>query len=215
MPAPQLLSALLEKGINKLLSLDEDSASRIARLKGKRLTLSLTELPADFLFVFSESVDVLVAERSSNDSSTPSVAADSDCFMATSLFTLPELQNISNITQLIKQDKLVLEGDIQVAQQFSNLIKALDIDWEEQLARHTGDILAHEVFQFAGRVSKGLQAVKQRLDATFKDAMLEEKQLVAPAPLVDEFSSQVSELHQRAQQLERRLDRLQPKEQGS
>lgn len=215
MPTPQLLSALLEKGINKLLSLDEDSASRIARLKGKRLTLSLTELPADFLFVFSESVDVLVAERSSNDSSTPSVAADSDCFMATSLFTLPELQNISNITQLIKQDKLVLEGDIQVAQQFSNLIKALDIDWEEQLARHTGDIMAHEVFQFAGRVSKGLQAVKQRLDATFKDAMLEEKQLVAPAPLVDEFSSQVSELHQRAQQLERRLERLQRKEQGS
>lgn len=215
MPAPQLLSALLEKGINKLLSLDEDSAPRIARLKGKRLTLSLTELPADFLFVFSESVDVLVAERSSNDSSTPSVTADSDCFMATSLFTLPELQNISNITQLIKQDKLVLEGDIQVAQQFSNLIKALDIDWEEQLARHTGDILAHEVFQFAGRVSKSLQAVKQRLDATFKDAMLEEKQLVAPAPLVDEFSSQVSELHQRAQQLERRLERLQPKEQGS
>ncbi|MCC2607071.1 ubiquinone biosynthesis accessory factor UbiJ [Planctobacterium marinum] len=214
MPAPQLVSALLEQGLNGLLSLDDASAQRIAKLKGKRLVVSLAELPGDLLFVFSTSVDVLVLERQPTEADRHT-RSESDCYLETSLFTLPELQNISNITQLIKQDKLLLEGDIQIAQQFSYLLKALDIDWEEQVSRHTGDVLAHEIFQFADRVRQGLQGFKRRLDSTVKDAAIEEKRLVAPAPLVDEFSSQVSELQQRTQQLQRRLEQLQRKEQGS
>lgn len=207
MPAAQLLSSVLESAINKLLSLDDTAQNKLARLHGKRLQVSLSELQHDLLLVFSSSVDVLSVPK------TPLEQADklpngTDCLLATSLLTLPELQNVANITQLIKQDKLNLVGDIQVAQQFSHVVKSLEIDWEEQLARHTGDVVAHELFQVAERFKNHLLGFARRTETTLRDAALEEKSIAVSDAAVEDFYAQVNALQQRTQQLEARLSRL-------
>lgn len=204
MPAAQLLSSLLESAMNNLLSLDDNAQSKLAKLYGKRLRVSLAELQHDLVFVFSSSVDVLsVAKEHLPSSQTPSDNAD--CYLATSVLTLPELQNVANITQLIKQDKLHLSGDIQVAQQFSHIMKSLEIDWEEQLAKHTGDVIAHELFQTAQRVKQHVAGFFQRTETTLRDAALHEKNIAVTGTAVEDFCDQVSALQQRAQKLESRL----------
>ncbi|BDX08571.1 ubiquinone biosynthesis accessory factor UbiJ [Planctobacterium marinum] len=207
MPAAQLLSSVLESAINKLLTMDDAAPNKLAKLHGKRLQVSLSELHYDLLFVFSSSVDVLSVAKMTPEQANK-LPDDIDCLLATSLFTLPELKDVANITQLIKQDKLNLLGDIQVAQQFSHVLKSVEIDWEEQLAKYTGDVVAHELSQAAQRLKKHFLGFLQRTETTLRDAALEEKNIAATEAAVDDFCGQVSAVQQRTQQLESRLSRL-------
>lgn len=70
-----------------------------------------------------------------------------DCYLSLNLSVLPELRDQANITRLIKQDKLELEGDIQLAQKFSQLMTDCKPDIEEWLSRVTGDVVAHTLVQ--------------------------------------------------------------------
>ncbi|MCV5224257.1 SCP2 sterol-binding domain-containing protein, partial [Escherichia coli] len=69
------------------------------------------------------------------------------CYLSLNLSVLPELRDQANITRLIKQDKLELEGDIQLAQKFSQLMTDCKPDIEEWLSRVTGDVVAHTLVQ--------------------------------------------------------------------
>ncbi len=52
-----------------------------------------------------------------------------DCTINTSIKTLQALQAEQPLTELIKQNKLDLTGDIKIAQQFIQLAENLNIDW--------------------------------------------------------------------------------------
>ena len=122
MPAAQLFCEVLEQGLNKLLALDPDSQTALQKLKGKRLIIALQELPFEILVVGSQQIDVLCL-TSEEEQTDEKIVEGADCYLKTSLWCLPELKDTSQLTQLIKQDKLVLDGDIQVAQAFSQLFR--------------------------------------------------------------------------------------------
>lgn len=216
MPAAQLFCEVLEQGMNTLLDLDPDSGAALQKLKGKRLVVSLKELPFDLLIVGSQRIDVMslqslasnLAVDSDNDvevSSDKLTFESADCYFHTSLFTLPELRDSSRITQLIKQDKLLLEGDLQVAQSFSQLFLKLNIDWEEQLSKFTGDIVAHELFRFGRKIFNKADEFRRSFESMFADAAIEEKQLAAPDTLVNKFHRDVDDLQTRVEELEERI----------
>ncbi|MEZ9856699.1 SCP2 domain-containing protein, partial [Vibrio breoganii] len=92
----------------------------------------LKELNKTLTFVFSQQIDVLSEYE-----------GQPDCYLSLNLSVLPELREQSNITKLIKQDKLILEGDIQLAQKFAQLMTDCKPDLEEWLSRVTGDVVAH------------------------------------------------------------------------
>ena len=207
MPAAQLFTGGLEKAINHLISLDPDAAENLSVLAGKRLRVTIKELPWPLVFAFSDQVDVLAAEDEGHKD-------QADCSLRLSLATMESLQNPSLITKLIKQDKLTLDGDIHVAQGFSNLIKQLNIDWEEQLSRYTGDVLAHSVFSFG---KSAMAKAKEKADAlltTLAEGALEEKKLAAHPIAVVDFCDQVQALRADTDRLEARLNALSKTSQG-
>jgi ubiquinone biosynthesis accessory factor UbiJ len=140
MPAAQFLSSALEQLLNKLLKLDPDSAPKLKKLYGRNLQVRVRELPWPLIFHFSDEISLGIVLPQENNTERP------DCLIELNLDTLPLLQDSSQLSSLIQQQKLILVGDIYVAQSFSNLIKELDIDWEEQLAKYTGDVVAHQTF---------------------------------------------------------------------
>jgi ubiquinone biosynthesis protein UbiJ len=142
MPFAQLVTSGIELAMNQLLKLDDDSQQRLKKLSGKSLQVTIKELPWPLLFSFSEQIDVRTVITSDNDSEPEPV----DCLIELNLETLPKLKDNSQLTQLIQKKQLNLIGDIYVAQTFSALLKDLDVDWEEQLSRYTGDVLAHQTF---------------------------------------------------------------------
>ncbi|MDN3679587.1 SCP2 domain-containing protein [Vibrio tapetis subsp. quintayensis] len=197
MPFDPLVTAAIETTLNTLIKDDPQLVRRLGRLKGQVIQVEMRELGKRLTFVFSQQVDVLAQYEG-----VP------DCFLSLNLTVLPELREQSNITRLIKQDKLELEGDIQLSQNFAKLLTDAKPDVEEWLSRLTGDVVAHTlvsgVKQSIGWLQKSGQNKQNQLAQ-----VLTEEWLIAPAPLeVAHFCDQVDDVSKQYTELEIRFQRL-------
>lgn len=196
MPFEPLVTGVIETALNRLIQDDAEYIQQVARLKGKVIHIHLQELNRNLIFVFSYRVDVLSQYE-----------GNPDCYLSLKLATLPKLKDQSKITQLIKQDQLVLEGDIQLAQKFSQLMTDIKPDIEEWVSRVTGDVVAHTLVQ-------GLKAPTQWLKSEVElqqqrlGIVLTEEWRVAPSHLeVAYFCDQVDDVTSRVAQFEQRINR--------
>lgn len=197
MPFDPLVTAVIETSLNTLINDDPELGRRLSRLKGQVIQVHLKELNKTLTFIFSQQIDVLA-----------NYEGEPDCYLSLNLSVLPELRDQSNITKLIKQDKLVLEGDIQLAQKFSQLMTDCKPDIEEWLSRVTGDVVAHTLVQGvtnAGQLFKSQVTKHQNHLAQ----VLTEEWRIAPAPLeVAYFCDQVDDVKSHAARVEAKLNKL-------
>jgi ubiquinone biosynthesis protein UbiJ len=203
MPAPQLVLSVIELSVNQLLSLDTKTPQRLAKLKGKQLAIVLKELDNTFVVAFSDRIDLLLPEQ---QGATQELTWD--CKITLSVMSLKELQDPSRITQLIKQDKLDVQGDMQIAQDFSALVKELDIDWEEHVSRYTGDVFAHNLVKVGKQIHDGAKIQLDKLAKILSQGALEEKNIAAPAIAVTHFADQVHQTRADVERLQSRIDIL-------
>ncbi|NOH84842.1 SCP2 domain-containing protein [Vibrio sp. 03-59-1] len=197
MPFDPLVTAVIETSLNTLVNDDPNLVRRLSRLKGQVIQVHLKELNKSLTFVFSQQIDVLADYE-----------AKPDCYLSLNLSVLPELREQANITKLIKQDKLILEGDIQLAQKFAQLMTDCKPDLEEWLSRVTGDVVAHTVVQGAKNVGSFLYQQAEKQQSNFAQILTEEWK-IAPAPLeIAYFCDQVDELKSSVSRLESKLNAL-------
>ncbi|HIF9063330.1 TPA: ubiquinone biosynthesis accessory factor UbiJ [Photobacterium damselae] len=197
MPIDVFVTGTVETALNQLLKEDADSGRRLNRLRGKVISVTFNELNKTLFFVFSQQIDVLAAFE-----------GEVDCQLALNLAVLPQLRQSSQLTQLIKADKLMLSGDIQLAQQFATLLGGLKPDVEEKLSHYTGDIVAHTL---VSSVKGGAELVKRiltRRQQQLAETLTEEWKVV-PSPLeIAYFADQVDDVKSATARLEARLNRL-------
>ena len=115
MPQQALCSAI-EIAVNQALALNINGVKSLTVLAQKTFTIQLTELGFPLSFSVNEN-KILVT----------SLTERSDCTVNTSIKTLLALKKQQQITELIKQEKLDVQGDIKVAQQFANIAESLEI----------------------------------------------------------------------------------------
>ncbi|MFM4981099.1 ubiquinone biosynthesis accessory factor UbiJ [Aeromonas caviae] len=197
MPMDAMVTAVIETSLNQLLALDKQSPERLRKLAGKVLKLDLRELKP-LWFVFSERrLDVLARFE-----------GEADAVLSLSLTALGLLKEPSALTRYIREEKLDLSGDPQLVQAFSALLGELDIDWEEELSRYTGDVVAHTLCSGARQARRFVGrelCLSQRQVAEY----LTEEARLAPGPLeVASFNDDVEELVQQMKAIELRLARL-------
>ncbi|MGL4978211.1 MAG: ubiquinone biosynthesis accessory factor UbiJ [Plesiomonas sp.] len=197
MPLLPLVTGVLETALNALISQNTDAKSALLRLKGRVLVLQLREFSAPLVLVFSDRVDILAAWE-----------GEADCRIHTDLLTLSALRDRRQITRLIREQALDVQGDIQLLQPVQTLFEQLDLDPATLLAPYTGDIVAHGV----SRVLRGtLQAVQQQHQRNehYVAQVLTEEWRLAPGGLeVAYFADQVDALAVHLAGIEQRLARL-------
>ncbi|MBH9739730.1 SCP2 domain-containing protein [Vibrio navarrensis] len=197
MPFAPLITAAIETTLNVLFKDNPDLQRRLLRLKGQVIQIHLKELNQTLTFVFSQQIDVLADYE-----------GQPDCYLSLNLSVLPQLREQANITRLIKQDQLVLDGDIQLAQKFAQLMTDAKPDVEEWLSRVTGDVVAHSAVKGARNVGEFLRAQAKKHQNHLGQVLTEEWR-VAPGPLeVAHFCDQVDDLQSATAQLEARLTQL-------
>ncbi|WP_104400208.1 ubiquinone biosynthesis accessory factor UbiJ [Vibrio penaeicida] len=197
MPFEPLVTAVVETTLNTLIQDDPALVKRMTRLKGQVIQVHVKEINKTLTFIFSQQIDVLAHFE-----------GDADCYLSLSLSVLPELREQANITQLIKQDKLVLEGDIQLAQKFSQLLTDAKPDLEEWLSRVTGDVIAHT---FVSGAKQSVEWVKKNAEKKQDHIaqVLTEEWRIAPPPLeVAHFCDQVDDIASAVARTESRLNAL-------
>lgn len=198
MPFDNLLCALLETGVNKLHQLDSSAKQRRKQLDGTVFGIYLKELDKPFYFVIStQQIDILSTYE-----------GQPDCFIRLNLSALNELQNKHQLTTLIKNEQLDVEGDIQLVQQFATLLTEMDIDWEEFLSTKIGDILAHKLCYQSKCCQQGFAHKLKKLERQTALLITEELKLAPSALEVAYFCDQVDEANQHSERLMKRLDSL-------
>ncbi|MDX7682960.1 ubiquinone biosynthesis accessory factor UbiJ [Aeromonas caviae] len=197
MPMDAMVTAVIETSLNQLLALDKQSPERLRKLTGKVLKLELRELKP-LWFAFSERrLDVLARFE-----------GEADAVLSLSLTALGLLKEPSALTRYIREEKLDLSGDPQLVQAFSALLGELDIDWEEELSRYTGDVVAHTLCSGARQARRFVGRELCRSQRQMAEYLTEEARL-APGPLeVASFNDDVEELAQQMKAIELRLARL-------
>ena len=193
----QALCLVIEKIINKALLLNVYGLEGLIPLEQKTLSIQL----AEFSFPISFSIDnqkVLVT----------SLIERSDCQLTSSISSLIELQKDQQITQLIKQQKLDIIGDIKVAQQFAAIFEELTIDWQSELALHIGDVPTYKLTQLALWFSHKAKFAAHQIQADASEWLVHEKRLLVTKSQLLSFNQQVSKTVDDLLSVERRVERL-------
>ncbi|NLG76336.1 MAG: hypothetical protein GX535_08870 [Xanthomonadaceae bacterium] len=101
-----------------------------------------------------------------------------------------------------------IEGDAEVAQTFSELIKHARPDLEEELSRVIGDVAAHQVGTAARSMLGFAQRAAETLAQNVSEFLQEEGRDVPSRAETDEFISDVDKLRDDVERLEARIAEL-------
>lgn len=194
----QALSTVLEKIINQALSLNlNDNVVIMRELTQKTLVLHIAELGFPLCFTI-EQESILVT----------GVTERNDCVLTTSIASLIELQKNHQLTELIKQNKLDITGDLKVAQSFAALFENLTIDWQSELAEHIGDIPTYKLGQLSKWLTTKATFAAQQIQADASEWLVHEKRLVVTSSQIENFTVQVNQVAEHIQKIEQRIESL-------
>ncbi|WP_206486092.1 SCP2 sterol-binding domain-containing protein [Thalassotalea sp. G2M2-11] len=193
----QMLLLIIEKIINNALALNINHNNALRDLAGKTLTIKLSELNFPITLTANDT-QLLVT----------SIDGESDCQLFANIAALQELQRHQQLTELIKQDKLDIQGDLKVAQRYASLFENISIDWRTELAKHIGDVPTYKIEQFSLWLSAKFKFAAEQIQADASEWLVHEKQLAVTSDQIEDFSTQVNQLSQRLQQLESQMNQL-------
>ncbi|MBT0587733.1 ubiquinone biosynthesis accessory factor UbiJ [Alteromonas oceanisediminis] len=206
MPTAQLVLGAVEPVINRALALDPQTRERMAKLHGKRLIIWLEESPWPIELAFEHTVSL--HQYMSTWEHANACDNGQECRLKLALSILPTLQDSRQITRLIREGKLDLEGDIHIAQHASALFQQLSIDWEEVLSTYVGDVAAHHVVRSVKTAKQVLKNQHENALQTLGTALIDEKKLAAHKLQVMHFSDQVSDTRNAVERLAARVAQL-------
>ncbi|MDU0112179.1 SCP2 sterol-binding domain-containing protein [Psychrosphaera aquimarina] len=186
----QLAHSFIEPKINKLLTFDDQAHIKLVKLEGKSLSVCLTDLSLNIKLQVLDNKVLL----SSNTEGY-------DCLVTTSSQYLRSLSDASQLTKLIKQDSLELDGDLAIAQGFSELLMNNNIDWQQLLSSYFGDAIAHKMVTAIQALVSNIKIKTKDMDYTLSTAITEELKLSPHYNEVSLFIDQVDVLSAKTDKL--------------
>lgn len=190
--------APLEIAINRVLSSDPAAVARLAPLEGKTLAVELRGLSLVACFLFTrEHINVL-----------GEFAGEPDARIAGTPLALARLVLSDASPQALLAQDVELRGDVDVALRAKAVLDALDIDWEEQLARVTGDVVAHQFSNAMRGVLGWSKTVLSTLGQDITEYLHEESNMLPDEAEVRAFMADVDGLRSDADRLSLRVQRL-------
>ena len=106
------------------------------------------------------------------------------------------------------QGAVKIDGDTETGQAFQDLLADVDWDWEEQLSRVTGDVIAHQTGKLAKQAKQLLSDSRDTLAQDCSEYLQEEAQWLPTQIEVDYFLADVDRLRDDVARLEARVKRL-------
>lgn len=196
---PQLLNAGLETGLNALIKRSQDISPLLRKLNGKILAVNLVRLQQQFFLIFSQQrVDIL-----------QHYAGEPDCSVEISPKLLLKFPKKSDLSQYINDKSIILQGDLQVLQDFAGLMEQLEKDPAELLSPYLGDVASQSAVNFARVLLGGLKQHSQTSGRYWSERLTEEYQLVAPALAIAHFCDEVKILEKQTALLAKKISYLQ------
>lgn len=153
----------LEIGVNRYLQLDPDSLSRVAELSGRVIVVDISDWRLSWVIIphaegFSFSEDFTLV---------PTVT------LRGKLFDMFKVGVAQGSSEALFKYKIEMIGDIGTGEKIREILKKIDIDWEEHLSRVVGDVASHQLMKGARK----MKAVGKKFFDTLRANITEYAQL--------------------------------------
>jgi ubiquinone biosynthesis protein UbiJ len=197
LPVP--LSAAIELAFNRYLALDPDATQRLQALAGKVIGIELRDVNVRFYFLPAQD-RMHVHGRFDSEPDT--------VLRGTSL-GMTRMSLSENASDSLFSGDVQISGDVELGEQFRAVLDSINIDWEEQLSKLTGDVLAHQAGNLVrGAVQWGKKA-SDTLQQDLSEYLHEESRVLPVRHEVDDFINAVDEVRMAVDRLQARVQRLQ------
>lgn len=195
---PLLATAALEKVINQALRLDPESLNRITALEGKVIAVAIDGIGVEFYLV-----------PTAQGLRVQSVfEGEPDVRIRGGLFSLARMGMVEHPASLFGKG-VEMEGDTHLGRQVQQILDGLDIDWEEQLSRLTGDVVARQIGNVVrGFAQWGLNSA-ETLGRDVAEYLQEESRDLVVKEELTPFLDQIDTLRSDVDRLAQRVARLQ------
>lgn len=200
MQLPVLATAGLEHALNALLKLDPGATQKLAKLHGQVVAIDLQGLQLQLYFIADESGQLQVLGQHDGDADTT---------ISGSPFNLIRATSSHEGTAQLFSGEMTITGNTELAHKFSAILGGMDIDWEEQLSRFSGDITAHLVGKTVRNGLAGIHKNAHTLEQNLGEYLTEEARLLPSHLETDDFLSQVDALRDDVERIDARLNLIQ------
>ncbi len=191
------LAAALESALNLYLGLDPENLRHASTLQGKVIALEISGSAMTFYFLpGAERVRVLSHYE-----------GDIDTYLRGTPLGFARL-GLARREDALFQGAVSIEGDTGIGQQFQQLLARTEWDWEEQLSRLSGDVLAHQAGHLVAQLQQLWHDSRETLADDCSEYLQEEARLLPTSVEVQYFFDDVDRLRDDSERLRARLERL-------
>jgi ubiquinone biosynthesis protein UbiJ len=193
------ISRSLESAFNHYLHLDPAAGARLAGLDGRVIALELRGL--DLVVVFRvQDQDIAIIDEPDRKPDT--------VLRGTPLGITRLGFGRGNATGTLFSGDVEISGDVETGQAFKAVLDAIDIDWEEQLARFTGDVIAHRLGNATRDAGRWLEHMRLTLEQDLSEYLQEELRVVPTRIEIENLIEDIGRLGMDTDRLEARLKLL-------
>jgi ubiquinone biosynthesis protein UbiJ len=196
------LTATLETAFNTWLKLDAETHGnaliRLQALQGKLICLHVSN-PDLHLYFLPTADNVRV---------TTAYAAEPDVTIHGSALALMRLSAAEDTGKAMLEQGIKIEGDMGLGNHFSQILREIDVDWEELLSRAVGDVLAHQMGQITRNAKGWLEGSAQAMRLNTREYLQEETQILPADAEIRRYLDEVDTLRMDVDRLEARIKRL-------
>lgn len=189
----------LEIGGNRLLALDEAALQGCSEMQGYCIAIDITDL--DFqLYCHPGNWGLRLSRQAP--------AREVDASISGRLMALVNLSTQDDKLSTSISERVSFHGNVALAQKVQRIVANLDIDWEEALAQHSGDVLAFQIHQRVSKFGRWLSSSTDSLLQTSSEYLREEARVSPTLPEYRQWQTQVTDLKHDVARAEQRLQRL-------
>ena len=192
------LIQILETVFNRYLALDPETSSLLGVLEGKCLGFDLTD------------PDIQLYCRPHAKAVSLSLECEQapDSVIKGSVMNLLKMMRNDDPAQSLGSGEIEIAGDSRIAQDFSDILKNVEIDWEELVSKVTGDFAAHRIGNAARQAKGWFEETLEALRLDVSDYLREESGILPTDTEIGFFMRQVDEFRNDVDRLEARIKRL-------
>lgn len=188
----------LEDLVNRGIRVSPEAQSLCRALAGRRLKIDPTGLPGSLLIAAEEDGLVfLIGQREE----------PADCVVRGLPISLVRAA-MSGTSEALRQGASEMTGDPAVAQDFRRVLDLARPDWEEELSRVFGDVIAHQFGNLARGVVEWGRRSADTLAMDSGEFLTEESRQLPTRYEIEEFLDEVDRLRDDVERCEARLDRI-------
>ena len=193
------LLAAAEIGGNHLLDFDAQALEACRELQGNCIAIDITDL--DFqLYCHPGDWGIRLSREAP--------PREVDASISGRLMALVNLATQDDKVSTSIQEAVRFNGNVALAQKLQKILAQLDIDWEEALSRHTGDVAAFQIHSQARSFGEWLCQSTDSLLQTSSEYLREEVRLSPTQVEFDQFQSELGLLKNDVARAEARLQQL-------